>query len=67
MIKEILTEEVAFELQDRSGKEVDKQKGQVGGKLKREKTYVYLWLIHVDIWQKAAQYYKTNILQLKNF
>ena len=22
-----------------------------GGKFKRERTYVHLWLIHVDIWQ----------------
>ena len=26
---------------------------------------VYLWLIHVDVWQKLAQYYKAIILQLK--
>ena len=28
--------------------------------------YVYLWLIHVDIWQKLTQFCKTIILQLKN-
>ena len=28
----------------------------VGGKLKREGTYVYLCLIHVDVWQKPTQY-----------
>ena len=28
-------------------------------------TYVYLWLIHVNIWQKPAQYCTTIILQLK--
>ena len=38
---------------------------EVGGKLKREGTYVSLWLIHVDVWQKPAQYYKAIILQLK--
>ena len=27
--------------------------------------YVYLWLIHVDIWQKPAQHCKAIILQLK--
>ena len=27
--------------------------------------YVYLWLIHVDVWQKPIQYCKTIILQLK--
>ena len=25
---------------------------------KREETYVYLWLIHIDIWQKLLQYLK---------
>ena len=32
---------------------------------KREGTYVYLWLIHVDVWQKPAQYCKAIICQLK--
>ena len=27
---------------------------EMGGRFKREGTYVYLWLIHVDIWQKAT-------------
>ena len=26
---------------------------------------MYLWLIHVDVWQKPTQYCKTIILQLK--
>ena len=30
-----------------------------------EDTYVYLWLIHVDVWQKPTQYCKAIILQLK--
>ena len=38
---------------------------KVGGKTKKEETYVCLWLIHVDIWQKPTQYYKAIILQLK--
>ena len=29
---------------------------EVGGRFKREGTHVYLWLIHVDIWQKPTQY-----------
>ena len=37
----------------------------VGGRLKREGTYAYLWLIHVDIWQKPTQYCKAIILQIK--
>ena len=30
--------------------------GYVGGSFKREETFVYLWLIHVDAWQKSSQY-----------
>ena len=29
---------------------------EVGRRLKREGTCVYLWLIHVDVWQKLSQY-----------
>ena len=28
-------------------------------------THVYLWPIHIDVWQKPSQYYKVIILQLK--
>ena len=28
--------------------------------------YVYLWLIHVEVWQKTTKFYKAIILQLKN-
>ena len=38
---------------------------EAGGNFKREGVYVYLWLIHVDIWQKPRQYYKAIIFQLK--
>ena len=38
---------------------------EVGGKFKREGTYVYLWLIHVDVWQKPTHYCKAITLQLK--
>ena len=38
---------------------------QGGGSFKREGTYIYLWLIHVDKWQKPTQHYKAVILQLK--
>ena len=40
---------------------------EVGGRFKREGTYVYLWLIYVDVWQKPIQYWKVIILQLKIF
>ena len=35
------------------------------GQFKREGTYVYVRLIHVDVWQKLSQYCKVIILQLK--
>ena len=30
------------------------------------RTYVYLWLIHVNVQQRPTQYYKAIILQLKS-
>ena len=38
---------------------------EVGGRFKRERTRVYLWLTDADVWQKPAQYYKPIILHLK--
>ena len=38
---------------------------KVGGRFKREGTYIYLWLIHVDVWQKPTQFCKVIILRLK--
>jgi len=38
---------------------------EMGGGFRREGTYVYLWLIHVDVWQRPTQYCKAIILQLK--
>ena len=38
---------------------------EVGGRVKREVIYAYLWLNYVDVWQKPIQYYKAIILQLK--
>ena len=35
------------------------------GRFKREGTYVYLWLIHADVWQKPTQHCKTIIFHLK--
>ena len=36
-----------------------------GGRFKGGGIYVYLWLIHVDAWQKPTHYCKAIILQLK--
>ena len=42
----------------------DKPEGwEVGGKFKREGTCVYLWLIHVAVWQKPRQHWKVIILK----
>ena len=38
---------------------------EVVGRFKREWTYVYLWMIHTDVWKKPTQYYKAIIPQLK--
>ena len=38
---------------------------EVGRRFKRDGTDVYLWLIHVDVWQKSSQYCKVIILPLK--
>ena len=38
---------------------------EVGRRFKREGTYVYLWLIHADVWQKPTQHCKAIIVQLK--
>jgi len=38
---------------------------EVGGRFKREGTYVYLWLIHINVRQKPTQYCKAIILQFK--
>jgi len=37
---------------------------EMGERLKREGTRVYLWLIHVDIWQKTTKSCKAIILPL---
>ena len=38
---------------------------EMGGRFKKKGIYVYLWLIHVDVWQKATKFCKATILQLK--
>ena len=40
---------------------------EVAGRFRREGTYIYLWLIHVDTWWKPTQYCKPIIFQLKIF
>ena len=38
---------------------------ETGGRFKRKGTYVYLWRIHVGVWQKTAKFCKAIILQKK--
>ena len=38
-----------------------------GREVQREGTYVYPWLIHVDVWQKTTKFCKAIILQLKKY
>ena len=38
---------------------------RVGQRLERKGAYLFLWMIHVVIWQKQTQHYKAIILQLK--
>ena len=37
----------------------------LGGRIEREGTSVYLWLIHIHVWQGPTQHCKAIILQLK--
>ena len=38
---------------------------EMGGRFKREGTYVYLWLTHVEVRQITTKFCKAIILQLK--
>jgi len=44
---------------------VTTKRSEMGREFRRKGTYVYLWLIHVDVWQKPTQYCKAIILQFK--
>ena len=37
----------------------------VGGRFRMEGTYIYLWLTHVDVWQKPTQYSKAIVFKFK--
>ena len=37
----------------------------VGGRFRRERTHVYLWLVLVDVWQRLTQYCKAVIFPSK--
>ena len=43
----------------------DQEKSKLA-RQKREGIYVYLWLIHVKVWQETTKFCKAIILQLKN-
>ena len=50
---------------EKAGLKLNVLEREVRGRFKREGTYVYLWLIQVDVWQKPTQFYKAIIFQLK--
>ena len=39
--------------------------GEGDGREVQKGIYIYLWLIHVEVWQKTAKFFKAIILQLK--
>ena len=39
--------------------------GEGDGREVQKGIYIYLWLIHVEVWQKTAKFCKAIILQLK--
>ena len=39
--------------------------GLAGREVQERGTHVYLWLIHVDVWQRPTQHYEAIILQLQ--
>ena len=47
------------------GMEAGEMRREMGGRFKREGTYVYLWLTQVDTWQKPTQHCK-NYPPIKN-
>ena len=34
---------------------------EMGWRFKREGIFVYLWLTHVEVWQKTAKFIKSNL------
>ena len=44
----------------------DRLKGGMGREVWEERTWVYLWLILVDVWQKTTKFCKAIILQFNN-
>ena len=39
---------------------------EMGGRFKREGIYVYLWLIHVEVWQEKTKFCKAITLQVND-
>ena len=68
-VKQIVSEDLLCNSGNSNWGSVTTQNGWMGREVarsfQRERTYVYLWLIHVDVWQKPSQYCKVIILQLK--
>ena len=68
-VKQIANGNLSYDSENSNWGSVTTQKGGMGWELGRgfkgEGTYVYLWLIHVNVWQKQTQYCEVTILQFK--
>ena len=68
-VKQIANGNLLYNSRDSNRDPVTVQMGgmgrEMGGRFKRDRTYVYLWLIHVDVWQKPTLFCKAIIFQLK--
>ena len=47
--------------------DLDRWNERVGGRLKRERIYVYIWPIHNVVQQKQTQYCKVLIIPIKRY
>ena len=54
--KQIANGSLLYDSRNSSQGSVITQRQEVGGRIKKEVTYVHLWLIHVDVGQKSNQY-----------
>ena len=57
-VKQRASESLLYDSGNSDGGSLTLQRGwmgrEVAGRFWRKRTYVYLWLIHVDVWQKPS-------------
>ena len=64
-VKQIASGNLLYDAANSTRCSVTTKGGRWEGGLRVKGHYIYLWLIHVDVWQKPTQYCKAIILQLK--